>query len=589
MEKKEKRKGVGEVLKYLSKFKARIGTALVLVLASKILSVADPYVMKKLIDTLVSEGESLPIEFIAFLVALFFVLRWGGNLLDGIKDYIFAKVDSSIKRMVSLDVFQHLISLPSSFHADRSTGGVSRKITRGTSALENLFWTLSFNIIPTAIEILLVTIIFIKLFPFSFTLTLLVFIATYVAYTIYITERRQAILLEANKKDDKAGGKAIDALLNYDTVKYFTNEKYEYSRLDDLLKDWMQSDIKSSKWGADLNMGQGFLITAGLTTVLWLAIEQYLKGQATIGDFVLVTTYLTRIAIPMGFLGFTYRMIKEGLANVDEMFKLLEIKSNIVDKPDAIELSDCKGEISFENVSFSYADKRDVIKNFTLKIPAKTRVALVGYSGSGKSTISKLIFRLYEVGSGRITVDGKDIRDLTQESLRRNVGIVAQDTTLFNDTILHNISYGKPGATREEIERVSKMANIHDFISKDLPNGYETIVGERGVKLSGGEKQRVAIARMLLKNPAILVFDEATASLDTKSEKMIQDEISRISKGGITTLVIAHRLSTIADFDKIVVMDRGEIAEEGNHEELLVKKGIYHDLWEAQKKSSEEK
>lgn len=577
---------IGEIFKYIGFFKLRIAAALFLVVVSKLFSVADPYVMKKLIDTLVSESVAPPLGYVALLIGLFFALRWGGNLFDGIKDYIFAKVDANVKRMVSLDVFEHLIALPAAFHADRSTGGVSRKITRGTGALENLFWTFSFNIIPTTVEIFLVAIIFIKLFPFSFTATLLVFVIAYVAFTIFITERRQKILLEANKKDDKASGHSIDALLNYEAVKYFGNEKYEFRRFGEFLEDWVTTDIKAVKAGANLNMGQGFLITAGLTTILALAVQQYLKGLATIGDFVLVTTYLTRIAIPMGFLGFTYRIIKEGLANVDEMFKLLKVKNSITDRPGAEVIGKCEGRISFENVSFSYSDQREVLQGINLDIQPRSRVALVGYSGSGKSTISKLLFRLYDVSEGKITLDGKDIRFVTQESLRKNMGIVAQDTTLFNDTIFHNISYGKPDSSREDVERVAKVANIHNFIVNELPDKYETIVGERGVKLSGGEKQRVAIARMLLKNPAILIFDEATASLDTKSEKLIQQEINKISEKGLTTIVIAHRLSTIVDFDKIVVLENGKIVEEGNHRDLLEKKGVYYGLWQAQSKNA---
>ncbi|KKW06744.1 MAG: ABC transporter related protein [Candidatus Moranbacteria bacterium GW2011_GWE1_49_15] len=584
-EEKKKKSNIWEILKYLRVFRARVVIGIVLVIASKVFSVADPYVMKELIDVLVEKGSTAPLDFIALLIVIFFALRWGGNLLEGIKDYVFARVQTGIRKMVSLDVFEHLISLPAKFHASRATGRVSRKISRGTSSLETIFWFLSFNIIPTLIEIFFVIIIFIRLFPLSFTLAFAVFVVAYVSFTVYVTESRQKLLLEANKKDDKANGQSIDALMNYETVKYFGNEKYEYRRFGTFLADWAKVAVKATKSGANLNMGQGLIITAGLTAILVLAIGEYLKGQATIGDFVLVTTYLTRIAIPMSFLGFTYRTIKEGLANVDAMFRLLKVKNTILDKPYAEELEICEGNIEFRDVSFGYERSREVLSHINLKIPAKTRVALVGYSGSGKSTISKLLFRLYDVSSGSILIDGKDIRDIKQESLREHIGIVAQDTTLFNDTIFHNISYGKPGASKEEVERVAKMANIHDFIAKELPEGYGTIVGERGVKLSGGEKQRVAIARMLLKNPAVLVFDEATASLDTKSEKMIQEEIKRLSQGNITTIVIAHRLSTIVDFDKIVVLENGAIVEEGNHEELLRKKGVYYSLWQAQSKN----
>ena len=588
MEKKKQQINIRDLMPFVKVFKGRIAASIVLVIASKFLVVAGPYVMKKLIDLLVSYGTSASIVTIAYLLALFFALQWGGNVLDGMKDYVFAKVQANIRKSVSLKVFEHLLSLPSAFHADRSTGRVSRKITRGTNALETIFMFLSFNIVPTIIQIIFVGAVFVALFPLSFVFTFLAFVIVYVAFTIYVTQRRQVLLLETNKLDDKATGQSIDALLNYDTVKYFTNERYEYERYDSLLGDWSTMFIKSVRSGANLNMGQGLIITAGLAAILVLAVQQYIKGYATIGDFVLVTTYLSSIAVPLGFLGFTYRAIKEGLANVDEMMKLLKEKNTIVDKSDAQELEKCIGNIEFENVNFSYSGEREVLNDISLSVPFKTRVALVGYSGSGKSTIPKLLLRLYDVNSGRITIDGTDIRDLKQQNLRAHIGIVAQDTTLFNDTIFHNIAYGRPDATKEDVERVAKMANIHDFISKDLPDGYGTVVGERGVKLSGGEKQRLAIARMLIKNPSILIFDEATASLDTKSEKIIQQEIEKLSKGNITTIVIAHRLSTIVDFDKIVVLEKGKIVEQGNHKELLAKKGVYYNLWQVQSRSANE-
>jgi ATP-binding cassette subfamily B protein len=586
MKNDSKKTGIRELLPFVGVFKGRILASIVLIIGSKFLVVAGPYVMKKIIDILVVSGTSVSIVSVSFLLALFFALQWGGNLLDGLKDYVFSKVQANIRRVISLKVFEHLLSLPSAFHADRSTGRVTRKITRGTNALETIFMFLSFNIIPTVIQIIFVGMVFVALFPISFLITFLIFVVVYVAFTVYVTEKRQALLLETNKLDDKATGQSIDALLNYDTVKYFTNERYEYQRYDEQLDAWSGMFVKSIKSGANLNMGQGLIITAGLAAVLVLAVQHYIHGDATIGDFVLVTTYLTSISVPLGFLGFTYRAIKEGLANVDEMMNLLKEKSDIVDKSEAKEIEKIQKEIVFENVSFGYSDEREVLSNISMRIPFRQRVALVGYSGSGKSTIPKLLLRLYDVTAGRITVDGIDVRDLRQKNLRSHIGIVAQDTTLFNDTVFNNIAYGKPGATKEDVERVAKMANIHDFISKDLPDGYETIVGERGVKLSGGEKQRVAIARMLIKNPSVLIFDEATASLDTKSEKIIQEEIENLSKGDITTIVIAHRLSTIVDFDKIVVLEKGRIVEEGNHKELLERKGVYYNLWQAQSKGN---
>ncbi|MDA3840250.1 MAG: ABC transporter ATP-binding protein/permease [Patescibacteria group bacterium] len=584
-EEKNEEASIKNLIPYFIKYKWRIAFSLSMLIISKALAVADPYVMKMLIDILIEKASGVDIKLIVSLIVLFFALRWGTNLLDGAKDYLFAKVQANIKRYVSLDIFKHLIALPVDFHTNRATGGISRMITRGAKGLEQVFFIMTFHIIPTLIEILFIAIVFIKLFPVSFTLVFLGFVIVYITFTIKFTDRRQKVLIEKNKKDDKASSHSIDALLNYETVKYFTNEKFEYSRYNTSLKDWVGTAIKSTKMGANLNMGQGLIITTGLTAILALAIREYLAGAATIGDFVLVTTYLTRIAIPLNFLGSIYRMVKEGLADVDEMFRLLNVKNTIKDKADAKDLDNIEGHLVMKDVEFKYSDKRTVLKGINIDVPAKSSVALVGYSGSGKSTISKLLLRLYDVSSGAILLDGNDIRDVKQKSLRKSIGMVAQDTTLFNDTIYHNIAYGKTDATKDDVEKAAKIAHIHDFIVSELPEGYDTIVGERGVKLSGGEKQRVAIARMIIKNPCILIFDEATASLDTKSEKIIQDAIKELSKGGRTTVVIAHRLSTIVDFDKIVVMSKGEIIEEGNHLELLQKGGAYASLWETQSSS----
>lgn len=577
---KKKLHDLWRLLPYIKIYKGRISLAMLLLLASKIFSVADPYVMKKLIDYLVDNSGRSGVV-VAWFLAVFFILRWGTNLLDGAKDYVFAKVQTNLKRFISLDVFQHLLNLPLAFHADRSTGGISRKITRGTNALEQIVWYLNFNIIPTILEIILVVAIFIKLFPISFTVVFLSFILVYLVFTIGYTEYRQKMLLETNVQDDSVSGITIDALLNYETVKYFANEKYEHQRLGKALDSWVTMGIKSMKMGANLNIGQGLIITAGLSAILVLAVNQYVQGQSTIGDFILIITYLARVAAPLNFLGFMYRGMKEGLANVDEMFKLLNIENTVVDRPEAEELHCVEGRVEFKNVNFAYNSERVIFENLNFTVLPRTRAALVGYSGSGKSTVSKLLLRMYDATGGAILLDGKNINEVTQASLRQQIGIVAQDSVLFNDTIAYNIGYGKIGSTQTEIEEAAKIANIHDFIIS-LPYGYETKVGERGVKLSGGEKQRIAIARILIKNPKILVFDEATASLDTKSEKIIQEAINKISQGGRTTIVIAHRLSTIVDFDQIIVFDQGQVVEEGNHAELLKKNGIYAKLWRTQ-------
>lgn len=579
----KKRSHIFKLVPYLLQYKWRVVVSLALIVAARILSVANPYVIKELVDAL-SAGATAGFDtrYLFLLVGLFFILRWGTDLLSGIKDYIFAAVEVQIKKLISLDVFNHLLSLPVEFHTNQATGGVSRKIARGTTALSNFNFFFAGSILPTLIEIALIIAVFIRLFPPLFSVVFLVFVVAYVIYTVYVTNRRQKILLETNKQDDRGSEQSVDALMNYETVKYFTNEKYEYSRYESTLGKWADIAVISIKRGADLNMGQGLIITAGLTALLGLAVREYLAGAATLGDFVLITTYLNRIAIPLSFLGTMYRYLKESLANVDEMFKLLDVQNHVVDRPDAKELENPEGRVVLQHITFGYKKDRPIIKDISIDIPARSSVALVGASGSGKSTISKLLLRFYDVDGGSISIDGTDIRDITQASLRRSIGVVAQDTILFNETIFSNIQYGKPGASEEEVVAAAKLASIHDFIVA-LPQGYETQVGERGVKLSGGEKQRVAIARMLLKNPRILLFDEATASLDSKNEKMIQDAIKSISEEGRTTIVIAHRLSTIVDFHNIVVLDDGKVISEGTHAELLQSCGPYQKLWSIQK------
>lgn len=570
------------LLPYLFRFKWRIVLALIFVIGSKVLSVADPYIIKKLIDTLTEGNASEQVRVLFGLVALFFALRAGATLLDGAKEYTQTRVLNVLKRVVSLDVFGRLLELSADYHTNRSTGALSRKISRGTQGIDVLIWFSTMNIIPTALEMILILSVFLLSFPPSFGLVFIGTIVIYIAYTIITTNRRQKLLLEVNKLDDAASGRSIDAVLNYDTVKYFSNEAYEHELYDKGLTVWQEQSIRADKSGANLNMGQALIVTIGLTVLLVLSLSEFLAGRATVGDFVLVTTYLARIAIPLNFLGFMYRRMKEALASVDEMMQILSEKSSVKDTPGAQVLQEIHGAVEFEHVSFGYNAERTILHDVSLLIPAGKRTAIVGYSGSGKSTISKLLLRFYDVHAGKVSIDGIDVRDVTQASLRAHIGVVAQDTILFNDTIRANISYGKPGATQEEIEAAARTANIHDFIVKDLPQGYDTVVGERGVKLSGGEKQRVAIARMLIKNPKILLFDEATASLDSKAEKTIQEAIEKISGHGRTTIVIAHRLSTIVDFDKIIVLEAGKKVEEGTHNELIEKGGTYHKLWTIQ-------
>lgn len=570
------------LLPYMLRYRRRLIGALFLILAGRALMVASPYVIKEIVDTL-SVGIPDDLGIIGLFIVLFFVLRWGTDLLNGANEYLFAVINVGVKRSISYDIVQHLLTLPLSFYTEQATGGVSRMITRGTGSLSNLSFFLVGTLIPTVFEILLVLGVLLYLFPPSFSLVFLAFVGVYAWYTIVMTERRQAVLLEANSRDDKSGARYIDALMNIETVKYFTNEEYEKRRYNDSLESWSEMAIDSGRKSATLNIGQGFILAVGLTILLALTVREFVTGGATVGDFILIISYLNRISIPLSFLGFLYRTLKESFANIDAMFRLFDSAPSIADRDDARVLEVSQGEIALKNVRFGYREDREILHGLSLIFEGHKRTALVGYSGSGKSTISKLVPRLYDVTGGAITIDGVDIREVTQDSLRAQIGVVAQDTVLFNESILHNISYGNPDASREDIENVAKLANIHDFIMS-LPQGYETEVGERGVKLSGGEKQRVAIARMLLKNPPIVIFDEATASLDSASEKMIQQAIADISQEGKTTIVIAHRLSTIVDFDRIVVMQDGEVVDQGRHHQLLESSMVYQALWNIQSK-----
>ena len=569
---------------YLWQFRWRLGGSLALVSTARLLTLADPYLIKEIIDVLVEGRTAIFGLSVVGLIVLFFVLRFGGSLLEGLKDLVIVKAETGLKQNMGLEVFSHMLNLSIAFHTDRSTGGVARKITRGTQALDYILWMFSNNIIPTLIELLLITIVFLTLFPPSFAIVLIVTAILHVGYTIYATERRQAVLLEMNKADDVAGGQVVDALLNYETVKYFANESYEYDSYFKKLLHWAELAVRSGVSLVTLNIGQGIILAFGLTALLYLAYGQYIIGAASVGDFVLITAYLGRIGVPLSFMGFVYRRAKEGLASLDEMIRLLEEPITVEDTPGAFELDNVEGALSFDGVSFDYGNNREVLSDINIDIKSHERVAFVGYSGSGKSTMTKLLARFYDPTKGKILIDGNDIKEATQESLRSHIGVVAQDAILFNATIRENIQYGRIGSSFDEVVEAARRANIHDFIERELPDGYDTIVGERGVKLSGGEKQRVAIARMLLKNPPILVFDEATASLDTKAEKVIQESIQQISGEGKTTVVIAHRLSTIIDFDRIIVFDAGKIVEEGTHAELLEKDGRYAELWKLQGK-----
>jgi ATP-binding cassette subfamily B protein len=488
---------------------------------------------------------------------------------------------------VALQVFEHLHRLALRFHLERQTGGVSRDIERGTAGIRFLLNFMLFNILPTLFEMALVTVILLVRYDVWYAIITLGTLVVYISFTLIITEWRMVFRRTMNEMDSKANTKAIDSLLNYETVKYFNNEGWEARRYDETLQKWEKAAVRNQTSLSVLNAGQASIIAIGVTILMLMASNGVVTGKMSIGDLVLVNAFLIQLYMPLHFLGFVYREIRHSLADMERMFSLLNQPEEVQDKPNAPELVVGDGAIRFEHVSFSYDKRRAILDNVSFDIPSGHKVAVVGASGAGKSTLSRLLFRFYEVNGGRIAINGQDIRDVTQTSLRKAIGIVPQDTVLFNDSIYYNIAYGQPDATREEVIQAARAAHIHDFV-ESLPDQYESLVGERGLKLSGGEKQRVAIARTLLKNPPILVFDEATSALDSKTEKAIQAELLEIATNH-TTLVIAHRLSTIMDADQIVVLDHGRIVERGSHTELLAHDGAYAHLWNLQLQEEEER
>ncbi len=574
------RSAVRQLLPTLWQFRGRVALSLSCLIVAKLANIGVPLMLKQIVDRLDPKVAALAVP--GLLLVGYGVLRLSSVLFAQLRDIFFERVSQRAMRSAGMATFRHLHQLSLRFHLDRHTGGIARDIERGTRGIYNMLGYAIFNVIPTLLEIVLVTALLLRQFDIRFAAITLGTMTLYIAFTVFITNWRTRIVRQMNETDAAANAKAVDSLLNYETVKYFGNEEFEAERYDTNLRRYEDVAVQSEASLGVLNGAQSLIIAVGLTSLLWFAAEGVSTGQLTLGDLVLVNSLLLQLSIPLNFLGTTYREIKRGLTDMERMFRLLTEHGEIQDPPNAPPLLIKGAEVRFEHVNFSYHEQRNILFDVDFVInPGKT-VAVVGTTGSGKSTLARLLFRFYDVASGRIVIDNQDIRAVTQASLRRAIGIVPQDTVLFNDTIYYNIAYGRPDATREDVITAARAAHIHEFIVS-LPEGYETTVGERGLKLSGGEKQRVAIARTLLKNPAILVFDEATSALDTGTEKIIQQQLTEIARNR-STLVIAHRLSTITAADEILVLEQGRIIERGTHNELLQHQGRYAALWSLQQR-----
>jgi ATP-binding cassette subfamily B protein len=568
---------VRTLLPYLMAYKGRVFLALACLVLAKLANVGVPLVLKQIVDRLTAPAELvLPLA----LLAAYGAMRLSTTVFTELREFLFAKVTQRAVRTIALQVFRHLHALSLRFHLARQTGGLTRDVERGTRGISTLISFALFSILPTLLEIGLVSAILITRYDPWFIGITLGALVLYIAFTVTITEWRTGFRRAMNELDSRANSRAMDSLINYETVKYFNNEEYEALRYDESMQRWESAAVTSHTSLSLLNIGQSAIIAVAVTLIMWRAMLGAVNHTMTIGDLVLVNAFMIQLYIPLNFLGVIYREIKQALADMERMFRLIEENAEVKDAPGAGRLRVTDGEVRFEHVDFAYEPNRQILFDVSFTIPAGRTIAVVGPSGSGKSTLARLLYRFYDVTSGRITVDRQDLRAVQQASLRAEIGIVPQDTVLFNDSIEYNIAYGRPGATHEEIVAAARLAQIHDFVAS-LPEGYDTPVGERGLKLSGGEKQRVAIARAILKNPRILIFDEATSALDSKSEKLIQAELAQISADR-TTLTIAHRLSTIVDADQILVLERGRIVERGTHAELLTRAGAYARMWALQ-------
>ena len=574
---------------YLWRYKWRVMAALAFMVAAKAANVSVPLLLKELVDSLSLQPGS-PQTLLVVPVALLLgygALRLSTSLFTELRELVFAKATHGTARTIALETFQHLHALSLRFHLERQTGGMTRDVERGVRGIESLISYSLYSIIPTLIEVVLVLTILAVKFDIWFAGITITALVLYIAFTVTVTEWRTQFRKQANEFDSAAHSKAIDSLLNYETVKYFNNEGFEANRYDESLEKLRKARLKSQTTLMLLNTGQQIIIAIGLVAMLWRATQGVVDGRLTIGDFVMVNAFMIQLYIPLNFLGVIYREIKQSLTDLDKMFVLMQKEREIADLPAAAAIKiEASPTVQFDNVSFAYEADRPILHNVSFNIPAGKTVAVVGPSGSGKSTIARLLYRFYDVQQGAICIAGQDIKQVTQASVRRAIGIVPQDTVLFNDTVEYNIAYGKPGSTRAEVEAAAQAAHIHSFISA-TPKGYATMVGERGLKLSGGEKQRVAIARTLLKNPPILIFDEATSALDSANERAIQAELQSVSSGK-TTLVIAHRLSTVVDAHEILVLDAGRILERGSHAQLLAMQGRYAHMWALQQSTAEQ-